>query len=86
MVETFYRFLHPTVGGPEGTGWPLGRPLFANEMSTRLQTAAGVDFVTDLQLRIFDPAAGLYGPPVDRVEPSALGILIAGASSVTVQP
>jgi hypothetical protein len=50
-----------------------------------LQRAPGVDFVPDLQLRVFDPQTGLYGPPVPSVDPPPLGILVAGACAVTVQ-
>jgi hypothetical protein len=85
VKDAFYRFLHPTVGGPEGRGLPLGRPLFAAEMLAQLQPAPGVDFVTQLQIRVFDPETGLYGTPVDNVAPPPLGLLIAGACSVTVE-
>jgi predicted phage baseplate assembly protein len=82
--NAFYHFVHPTVGGPDGTGWPLGRPLFAAEMLAQLQRVASVDFVTQLQIRIFDPETGAYGPPVDSVAPADLGMLIAGACGVKV--
>lgn len=82
--DAFYRYVHPTVGGPEGTGWPLGRPLFATELAGELQRVAGVDFVSELQLRVFNGEAGLYGPPVQSVEPEALALLIAGACNLTV--
>jgi hypothetical protein len=83
--EAFYRFVHPTFGGPDGDGWPLGRPLYSAEVMGQLGSAEGVDFVTDLQLRVFDREAGTYGQPVTSVEaPTALGLLIAGACQVTV--
>ena len=83
--EAFYRFLHPTVGGPDGEGWPLGRPLFAAEVMGWLQRTDGVDFISELQLRVFDREAGTYGPPVQSVEAPVLGLLIAGACAVEVQ-
>lgn len=82
--KAFYHFLHPTVGGPDGTGWPLGRPLFAAELLARLHTVESVDFVTQLQIRIFDPETGAYGAPVESAAPSELGMLIAGACAVEV--
>ncbi len=82
--DAFYHYLHPTAGGPDGGGWPLGRPLFISELMGELGRAAGVDYVSDLQLRIFDAAANAYGQPVASVEPTALGILIAGACAITV--
>jgi hypothetical protein len=52
----------------------------------QLSSAPGVDFVTDLQLRVFDREASTYGSPVTSVEaPAALGLLIAGACQVVVQ-
>jgi len=83
--EAFYRFVHPTFGGPEGDGWPLGRPLYGTEVMGELSRADGVDFVTELQLRVFDRNAGTYGQPVPFVEaPTALGLLIAGACQVVM--
>jgi predicted phage baseplate assembly protein len=82
--DAFNRFLHPTVGGPEGKGWPLGRPLFAAELLAQLQAVQSVDFVTELQLRAFDQENSVYGPPVDNVASGELAMLIAGACSVTV--
>ncbi|HEY7268328.1 MAG TPA: putative baseplate assembly protein, partial [Dehalococcoidia bacterium] len=80
----FYRYLHPTCGGPEADGWPLERPLFASELMGVLQRAEGVDFVPELQVRVFDPQTGLYGQAVASVDAPAMGILIAGACSITV--
>jgi hypothetical protein len=82
--EAFYRFVHPTFGGPDGEGWPLGRPLYSAEVMGQLSNAPGVDFVTDLQLRVFDRQAGTYGQPVTSVDAPTLGLLIAGACQVTV--
>ncbi len=81
----FYHFLHPTVGGPDGGGWPLGRPLFSSEMSARLQSLPSVDFVSQLHLRVFDAQTGLYDAPVDSITPEQLEMLIAGACSITVE-
>jgi predicted phage baseplate assembly protein len=82
--ESFYHFLHPTIGGPGGHGWPLGRPLFAGELLSRLHAVESVDFVTRLEIRIFDPETGAYGSPVESVTPAELGLLIAGACAVEV--
>jgi predicted phage baseplate assembly protein len=84
VKEAFYHFLHPTVGGPDRTGWPLGRPLFAAELLARLHAVESVDFVTQLQIRVFDPESGGYGAPVESTAPSELGMLIAGACAVEV--
>jgi hypothetical protein len=53
-------------------------------MLARMQALECIDFVTELQIRIFDAESGVYGPPVDNVAPGELGMLIAGACSVSV--
>lgn len=82
--DTFYHYLHPTDGGPDGEGWPLGRPLYQPELMGQLQRATGVDLITDLQLRVFDPQGQTYQAPTLSVEPTALAVIIAGACSLTV--
>jgi hypothetical protein len=42
-------FLDPLIGG-EGQGWPFGRPVYASELYKKIETVAGVDYVTDLML------------------------------------
>ena len=84
VKESFYHFLHPTAGGPDGVGWPLGRPLFAAELLSRLHPVESVDFVTQLQIRVFDVESGAYGSPVENVTPGDLAMLIAGACAVEV--
>lgn len=38
------------TGGPDGDGWPLGRPVHVSEVLARLDAVAGVDFVESLRL------------------------------------
>ncbi|MCC2315945.1 putative baseplate assembly protein [Cellulomonas xiejunii] len=42
VVEAVTRFVHPLVGGPQGTGWPFGQTLTATAVA---QVAEGVDGV-----------------------------------------
>ena len=53
-------FFHPLTGGPEQTGWPFGRAVFASEVSAVLERLSLVDYVEDVQLAT--PAG------VDRVQ------------------
>lgn len=39
------RFFDPLHGGPDGTGWPLGRPVYNSEICQVVEAVAGVDFV-----------------------------------------
>jgi predicted phage baseplate assembly protein len=70
-------FLDPLTGGPEGTGWPLGRPVHASDVASQLEGVPGVDVVTRLVLE----AEG--SPMGDRVEVPPDTLVCAGP--VTVQ-
>jgi len=56
-------FLDPLSGGPDGTGWPFGRPVYRSEVMALLAGTVGIDRVTQLGLR-----AGADGPTCDNVE------------------
>jgi predicted phage baseplate assembly protein len=40
-----YRYLNPLTGGPEGTGWPLGRPVYTSDIVALLQQTPGVRYL-----------------------------------------
>lgn len=44
------RFFHPLTGGPDGSGWPFGRAIYANEVRQVLDQAEGADHVLSLEL------------------------------------
>jgi hypothetical protein len=44
-------FLNALTGGPEHTGWPLGRAVFPSEIYQLLDTVEGVEYVTGVELR-----------------------------------
>ncbi|WP_020476536.1 baseplate J/gp47 family protein [Zavarzinella formosa] len=43
-------FLHPTLGGPSGRGWPFGRDLHVGELLRILAGISGVQYVSGLRL------------------------------------
>jgi hypothetical protein len=61
--ERLDAFLDPLSGGPDGTGWPFGRPVYRSEVMALLAGTTGVDRVTGLGL-----IAGAGGPTCDNVE------------------
>lgn len=74
-LDALYRYFHPVVGGPEGHGWPFGRPVQAGEVYAVLGRVDGVDFVEGAILRPFDVDAGVWAPtPAQRIDlgPGAL--------------
>ncbi len=51
------RFLHPLVGGPDGTGWPFGRDVYRSEVLAVIDEVPGVEHVDALELVSGDGAA-----------------------------
>jgi hypothetical protein len=50
------RFLDPLDGGPDGTGWPFGRPVWVSEVVAVLAALPLVDYVEDATVVTDDPA------------------------------
>jgi predicted phage baseplate assembly protein len=73
-LDALFGFIHPTTGGPDGTGWPFGRPILAGEVYSALQRVRGTELVEDVRIFSADPVTGERGKPTDRldVEPNAL--------------
>jgi predicted phage baseplate assembly protein len=68
-LETLYRYLNPLPGGgPDGVGWPFGRPVQAGEIFGRLQHVLGVELVEDVRLFSADPVSGVRGKQASRIE------------------
>jgi predicted phage baseplate assembly protein len=73
-LTALYRYLSPIEGGPEGGGWPFGRPVSVGELYAVLQRLPGTELVEDLRLFPADPLTGQRGESVARIElePGAL--------------
>lgn len=48
--EALGKFFHPLHGGPEGTGWALGRDVFISDVASVIERVKGVDYVKELYL------------------------------------
>lgn len=73
-IEALFRYFHPTLGGPDGEGWPFGRPVLAGEVFAVLGRLRGAELVEDVKVFGADPITGKRGKATDRleVEPHAL--------------
>ncbi len=73
-LDTLYAYLDPISGGPDGTGWPFGRPVTAGELNAVLQRLGGAELVEDLRIFGADPVTGQRGQQTARLElePTAL--------------
>jgi len=61
-------YFNPLVGGPDGDGWPWGRPVQAGEAFAVLQGLPGVDLVEDVRLFGANMVTGERGAPTQRLE------------------
>lgn len=83
--RALYRFVHPTVGGPEGTGWPFERPLFLSDIYGILQTVPGMDHLGTVRLVQVDGAGNEHPVTGDTVTPQANALLCSARHVVTVR-
>jgi hypothetical protein len=61
-------FLHPLTGGPEGTGWALGRDVYRSDLARVIGGVTGVDHVRTLELLLDGTALGQVVPvATDRI-------------------
>jgi predicted phage baseplate assembly protein len=84
-VEALYRYFSPVGGGPEGGGWPFGRPLHVGEVYAVLQGLPGTEFVEDARVLPADPISGDRGQPVQRVELGPHSLVFSYEHEVQVQ-
>lgn len=73
-IDALFNYFHPTHGGPDGSGWPFGRPILAGEVYSALQRVRGTEIVEDVRIFGADPVTGERGKATERleVEPNAL--------------
>jgi predicted phage baseplate assembly protein len=67
-LAALFGYYDPLVGGPDGKGWPFGRPVQSGEVFAVLQQVRGIDFVEDVRLYGADPRTGDRGPAVPRLD------------------
>jgi predicted phage baseplate assembly protein len=67
-LRALYEYFDPIRGGPDGEGWPFGRPVHAGEVHAVLQRLAGTEIVDEVLVFAADPITGRRGEPLQRVE------------------
>jgi hypothetical protein len=50
LLQQLEAFLHPLRGGPERTGWQLGRDVVLSEIYAEMESVSGVDHVAAVRL------------------------------------
>jgi predicted phage baseplate assembly protein len=84
-LAALYRYLHPVLGGPAGTGWPFGRPVQAGDIFAVLQRVTGCELVEDVKLYPADPVEGQRGEATQRVDVPPHGLAHSYEHQIRVQ-
>lgn len=50
VLSSLYLFLHPTKGGINGKGWPVGKPVYRSEIYKLIMKTEGVGFVEKIEI------------------------------------
>ena len=80
-----YEYFHPISGGPDGTGWPFGRPINAGEIYSVLQGLRGTEIVEDARLFGADPVTGQRGQQTQRLELETHALVFSYEHQVLVE-
>jgi predicted phage baseplate assembly protein len=80
-----YRYFHPVVGGPDGNGWPFGRPVNAGEVYSVLQRLPGTEFVEEVRLFPADLETGQRGEPTQRIDIAPNELVLSYEHQVMVE-
>ncbi|MEW2119946.1 putative baseplate assembly protein [Streptomyces sp. NPDC005474] len=83
-LAALFRHLNPLVGGPDGTGWPFGRPVQYGDVFGVLQRATGNALVEEILLFAADPITGRRGAPSDRIDVAAGALVFSYQHQVVV--
>jgi hypothetical protein len=67
-LAALYGYFSPLTGGPDGGGWPFGRPVQVGEVYAVLGRVPGVDFVEDAVLFRANPVTAEISEPQDRLD------------------
>ncbi len=95
--RALYEYLHPITGGPDGSGWPFGRPVTIGEIYSVLQRVPGAEVVETVGLFGANAETGENREATQRLElkPNVLVFSVghavtvpgvAGGSRVTGEP
>jgi predicted phage baseplate assembly protein len=84
-LEALYKHLNPISGGPDGKGWPFGRPVQAGDVYALLQRVRGVDLVEDVRLFGANPVTGERGEEAQRLDVDPHSLIFSYEHHVRVE-
>jgi predicted phage baseplate assembly protein len=77
-----YCYLNPLTGGPDGTGWPFGRPVYPSDIMALLQQRAGIQYLGAILLFPIQNNEQTWQrqtTPVPCIDPGPLGLICSWA-------
>jgi hypothetical protein len=63
ILQKIKAFLHPTKGGPQGSGWQVGQPVFVSDLFQAIMPPEDIGYISSLQIRADIPA--YHFPPLN---------------------
>ncbi len=84
-LQALYEYFNPITGGPDGTGWPFGRPINVGEVYSVLQGLRGTELVEDARLFGADPVTGQRGQQTQRLELETHALVFSYEHQVLVE-
>lgn len=84
-LGALYAYFHPTLGGPDGDGWPFGRPVLAGEVFAVLGRVSGTELVEEVRVFGADPVTGQRGKAEERLEVEPHALVFSYEHQVLVQ-
>jgi predicted phage baseplate assembly protein len=83
-IEALYGYFNPLTGGPDGQGWPFGRPVQVGEVYAVLGRVDGIEFVDEAVLFQANPVTGDLSEPQDRIDLAATHLVFSVEHQVFV--
>jgi predicted phage baseplate assembly protein len=84
-LRALYSYFNPLSGGPEGDGWPFGRPVQVGEVHGVLQGVRGVDHVEEAVLVAANPVTRELFEPRDRIDLQPTNLVFSFEHQVEVE-
>lgn len=87
VLRALYGLFDPLTGGPDGTGWPIGRSVQSHEVHAALARIQGVDMAEEVSVTLFpaDAATGRRQQPVQRLDLPGNGLVFSYEHQVRVR-
>jgi predicted phage baseplate assembly protein len=84
-LDALFNLLNPVSGGPDGHGWPFGRPVQAGEIFSILQGVPDVELVQDVRIFGADPTTGARGQATQRLDVAPNSLVFSYEHQVRVE-